>query len=295
MIRVLSPGLFTTVQDLGRHGYAHLGVSPAGAADAVSLRIGNRIVGNSEDAAALEITLQGGRYEFDCDAVVSLTGAEFDHATIPMWRAAPVEGGTIVDIGSAKSGARGYLCVRGGVDAPRIMKSASTHVLSGFGSPLKRGDMIAIGSAESGPGLPGVIHPLPSRKRLRVTAGAQTSEFDALQAVTLVTEVYQVGDNSNRMGLRLKGAQLRPPHRGQMLSEGVALGAIQIPPSGEPIILFVDAQTTGGYPVIASVISADLASVGQLRPRDSVTFEFVSFAEARRLLLEQETWIDGIR
>ena len=293
MIRVLSPGLFTTVQDLGRPGYAHLGVSPAGAADPVSLRIGNRLVGNPDDAPALEMTLQGGRYEFDCDAIVAITGAEFPN--VQMWRALAVAKGTTIDIGSAKSGARGYLCVCGGIDARRILGSASTHVLSGFGTPIKRGDSIAIGTLKGSPRSHGPALEPAFRKRLRITLAAQTKEFDARQAITLATETYQVSDDSNRMGLRLKGVSLHPPHDGQMLSEGVALGAIQIPPAGQPIILFVDAQTTGGYPVIASVISADLSSVGQLRPRDSVTFEFISFAEARRLLLEQEESINAIR
>jgi antagonist of KipI len=293
MIRVLSPGLFTTVQDLGRHGYAHLGVSPAGAADCVSLRVGNRLVGNPEGAPALEMTLQGGRFEFDTDAVVALTGAEFANPSIPMWTPVAIEKGTTIEVGGTKSGARGYLCVAGGIDAPRIMGSASTHVLSGFGTPIKRGDVIAIGTPTAPP-LKSAA-PIQFRKRIRITAAAQTREFDALQAITLATTGYQVSDDSNRMGLRLKGAPLHPPHNGQMLSEGVALGAIQIPGAGQPIILFVDAQTTGGYPVIASVISADLSSVGQLRPRDTVTFEFVTFAEARRLLLEQEDFINAIR
>ena len=295
MIRVLSPGLLTTVQDLGRHGYAHLGVSPAGAADSVSLRVGNRLVGNPEAAPALEVTMQGGRYEFLQDATVALTGAEFERLSIPMWRASKVSAGTIIDIGSARTGVRGYLCVRGGLDVSRIMGSASTHLLSGFGAVLKRGETLAIGDIVEAREPSGIaLDPWPQRKRLRITAGAQTSECDANQAITLATATYQVSDDSNRMGLRLKGPALNPPHGGQMLSEGVALGAIQIPPSGEPIILFVDAQTTGGYPVIASIISADLASVGQLRPRDLVTFEFVTLSEARRLLLEQESWIDAI-
>lgn len=292
MIRVISPGLLSTVQDLGRHGYAHLGVSPAGAADLVSLRIGNRLAGNHENAPAIEMTLIGGRYEFLTDATIAITGADFHQA--PMWRAAPIEKGTILDVGSAKTGARGYLCIRGGIDAPRIMGSASTHLLSGFGASLKKGDVLAIANGIGGPALRHAVAAPDQRKRLRVTAAAQTHQFDALQAITLTTTAYQVSDDSNRMGLRLKGAPLHPPHNGQMLSEGVALGALQIPPAGEPIILFVDSQTTGGYPVIASVISADLASIGQLRPRDTITFEFVTFAEARRLLLEQEACINAL-
>lgn len=296
MIRVLNPGLLTTVQDLGRHGHAHLGVSPAGAGDTVSIRAGNRLVGNPDGFAALEFTLLGGRYEFLHDAVVALTGAEFVAAGIPMWTAVQVAAGTVVDIGGAKSGARGYLCVRGGLDVPRILGSASTHLLSGFGAALRRGDELQLGGAESlPPPAAKSISAWPVRKRLRITAGAQIAEFTALDAYRLASEPYAVTDDCNRMGLRLKGAPLAPPHGGQMLSEGVALGAIQIPPNGEPIILFVDAQTTGGYPVLASVISADLASVGQLRPRDEVTFEYTSIAEAMRLLRDQEKWLDDIR
>lgn len=289
MIRVLSPGLLATVQDLGRHGYAHLGVSPAGAADPVSLRIGNRLVGNKESAPAIEVTLVGGRFEFAADAIIAITGAAFENVT--MWRAVAVSKGTIIDLGHPSSGARGYVCVRGGIDAPRIMNSASTHILSGFGAPLKRGDTLPIGHQTAGDPLVQSALPTSQRKRLRVTSGAQTDQFDAGQAVLLASEGYVVGEDSNRMGLRLRCAPIHPPHNGQMLSEGVALGAIQIPPSGEPIILFVDAQTTGGYPVLASVISADLSSVGQLRPRDRITFEFVTFDEARRLLVEQEAII----
>ena len=128
-IKVLKPGLATTVQDLGRHGYAHLGVSPAGAADTLSLRIGNRLVGNSDHAAALEMTLQGGRYLFEQDAIVAITGGEFPQ--VWMWQALSIPKGATLDIGGAKSGARGYLCVRGGIETKHIMGSASTHVLSG--------------------------------------------------------------------------------------------------------------------------------------------------------------------
>ena len=291
-MRVHSAGLMTTVQDLGRPGHTHLGVSPSGAADPVALRIGNRLVGNIESAAALELTLIGGRYEFPQDAVVALTGAEFD-ATIPMWTTVHVKAGETVDIRGARTGARGYLCVRGGVESGRrVLGSESTHLLSGFGRVVKKLDELVIGSTQ---GVERIvtdkITPPQYRKRLRVTAGAQAAEFDAAQALTLLSETYRVTDDSNRMGLKLAGPALQTPHGGQMLSEGVALGAIQVPPGGEPIILFVDAQTTGGYPVIASVISADLSSVGQLRPRDEITFDAVGLNEARRLLIEQEEWI----
>jgi biotin-dependent carboxylase-like uncharacterized protein len=294
-VRVHSTGLFTTVQDLGRPGAAHLGVSPAGAADPLALRVGNLLVGNRENAAALELLLIGGRYEFLRDATIALTGAEFD-ASIPLWTPVAVTAGQTIDIRGARIGARGYLCIRGGIESGKIvLGSQSTHILSGFGVVVKKLDELAFGGEPAGAAQSGVVVKPPAyRKRLRVTAGAQASEFDALQALTLLSGIYRVSDDSNRMGLRLSGPPLHPPHEGQMLSEGVALGAIQVPPGGDPIILFVDAQTTGGYPVIASVISADLPSVGQLRPRDEITFEAVTVPEARQVLFEQEAWIHAI-
>ena len=292
-LRVHSPGLFTTIQDLGRHKAAHLGVSPAGAADTLSLRVGNRLVGNSESAAALELTLTGGKYELLTHAVVALTGAQFD-ANIPLWTATSLNAGAIIQIGGAKSGARGYLCIRGGIDGAKILGSQSTHILSGFGTPIKKLEELPIGSDVEGPIKTALVTPPKTNNKLRITAGAQAAQFDALQLMTLLTETYGVSDDSNRMGLRLIGPALNPPFQGQMLSEGVALGAIQVPSSGHPIILFVDAQTTGGYPVLASIISADLPSVGQLRPRDEVTFEAVTMAEALRALKDQEDFIRAI-
>ena len=257
----------------------------------MALRVGNKLVGNPESAAALELTLIGGRYEVSGgNAVMALTGAEFD-ASIPLWEAFSVTAGQTIDIRGSRTGARGYLCVQGGIQSgQRVLGSESTHLLSGFGRVLKKHDELVFGSG-SGIFAARIVKPPSYRKRLRVTAGAQAGEFDAEQALTLLSAIYLVTDDSNRMGLRLAGPALNPPHGGQMLSEGVALGAIQVPSSGEPIILFVDAQTTGGYPVIASVISADLPSVGQLRPRDEITFEAVTMAQARQALIDQEAYV----
>ena len=292
-IRVLAPGLLTTVQDLGRPGHAHVGVSPAGAADTVSLRIGNRLTGNPEGAAALEMTLQGGRFEFTHDSIISLTGGAFD-CSVPMWRTVRVRAGETVEVKGAASGARCYLCVRGGIESERILGSASVHLLSGFGRPLRKGDELAIGAEPAIAAASRAVTPPEWRKRIRITSGAQTARFTSEAFYRLVSSAYLVSGDSNRQGLRLTGTAgvvIPAPDHGQMASEGVALGAVQVPQSGEPILLFVDSQTTGGYPVIASVITADLASLGQLRPRDAVRFEAVSFAEAKRLLLEQEEFI----
>ncbi len=283
-IEVLSPGMLTTVQDLGRYGYGPLGVSPAGAADPVALRCGNRMVGNPDNAAALEMTLLGGTFVFPEGAVVALTGAGFE-SKIPPWTPVRLEPGSTLKIGGSQTGARCYLCVRGGVQAPLFLGSASTHILTGLGGRyVRRGDKFEIGAnAISDP----VTLPCPDylRKVLRVTRGPQ--DFGELAVRTLCSSAYLVTEDSNRMGLRLQGPPIEAPHGGQMVSEGVSLGAIQIPSGGQPIILFVDQQTTGGYPKIANVITADLPSVGQLRPRDEIRFELIDGATARRLLRER--------
>lgn len=300
MIRVHAPGLFTTIQDLGRPGYGPLGVSPAGAADPVALRLGNAAVGNRQDAPALEMTLTGGAFQFDEAAVIALTGADFgaacDGGEIEPWHAREITAGATLRMGMTRGGARSYLCIRGGIQVERPLGSASTHVLSclgGFqGRALKKGDMLQVARAKIGPPPrpipPGVLRLLAPRKTLRVTWGPQSHRFDDQLRRALLTHPYTVTEEANRMGLRLSGPSLATPDGGNMITEGVSLGAIQVPAGGQPIILFVDQQTTGGYPIIANVVSADLASLGQLRPRDEIRFELVSFEAARRLIIEQE-------
>jgi antagonist of KipI len=285
-MRVISPGMFTTVQDLGRPGYAHLGISASGVADALSLRAGNRLVGNSDSAAALEMTLVGGTFEFESAAVVALTGGDFD-ASLPMWRAIQVTPGESVRIGPAKSGARAYLCVAGGIDTPRVMGSRSSE------TPLRKAEVLPVAQALV-PAAPRLLSAQPTPPRpsswLRVTHAPQSHRFH-LESFTRAA--WQVKEDSNRLGLRLRGPTLEC-HAGHMLTEGVPLGAVQVPPDGQPIILFVDQQTTGGYPKIANVISADFHAVGQLRPRDEVRFEFVTLDAALALLREQEAWLDAL-
>ncbi len=291
-IRVLSAGFQTTVQDLGRFGYTHFGVSASGAADPLALRAGNLLVGNAENAAALEMTLVGGAFEFQTDAVISLTGSDFG-AGLPLWTAVEIKAGQTVRCGATRSGARGYLTVRGGIGVPRVMGSASVHVVTGVGGrPLRAGDALPIGGEAIR--RPRAVGPrgrprAPEYARtgpLRVTPGPQAHWFSD----DLYAAAYQVAEESNRMGLRLRGPAIPSP-AGHMLTEGVALGAIQIPPDGQPIILFVEHQTTGGYPKPANVISADFWRLGQLRPRDEVRFERVTLEQALDLLRQQEQWL----
>jgi antagonist of KipI len=301
MIHVQSPGMFTTVQDLGRFGYGPLGVSPSGAADPIALRIGNALAGNLESAAALEMTLLGGTFVFPEGGLVALTGSDFgatiDGEPAPMWSAIEVRPGQTLRTGPTKSGARCYLCVAGGIAVKMLLGSASTHILTGLGGfqgrPLRKGDVLETGPPVGPPRsiVRRALEKLMPRKVLRATVGPQTDWFSRASIERFYGSVYTVTEESNRMGLRLQGAELETPQSGQMTSEGVSLGAIQVPSGGQPIILFVEQQTTGGYPKIANIISADLASIGQLRPRDEIRFELVSPETARELIREQESLI----
>jgi antagonist of KipI len=297
---VEAPGLFTTVQDLGRDGFGPMGVSTSGAADPISLRIGNRLVGNSEGAAVLEMTLIGGAFTFERATVIAVTGADFgpslDGVPLPMWTSIEIREGQTARFGPSRSGARAYLCVQGGIAVESFLGSASTHVLSGLGGfegrALRKGDRVEVGAANS---LfrkrvlsPEALENLQPRKVIRITDGPQSDWFTESSWKTFCASAFRVSEQSNRMGIRLEGPPISLDTSRETITEGVSLGAIQVTPSGQPIILFVEQQTTGGYPKITNVISADLHSLGQLRPRDEIRFERVKMSEARSLLIQQE-------
>jgi len=299
-IQVQAPGLQTTVQDLGRNGFGPVGVSPSGAADPISLRLGNQLVANAESAPALEMMLLGGTFAFPEAAILALAGSDFgamlDDVRLEVGTSVEVRPGQTLRLGSTSSGARCYLCVHGGIAVKPFLGSASTHILSGLGGfagrALRKGDVLRIGSTTESfrkrAIAPHVLEHLSRREVLRVTPGPQADWFSESSLRSFYACTYRVGEQSNRMGLRLEGAVVTQRGAGQMITEGVSLGAIQVPAGGSPIILFVDQQTTGGYPKIANVISADLHRVGQLRPRDEIRFELVTFDAARSLFIEQE-------
>ena len=300
VIQVQEPGLFTTVQDFGREGFGPLGVSASGAADAISLRMGNRLVGNAEGAAGLEMTLLGGTFLFPEGAVIALAGSDFgatlDGKPVELWTAFESRPGQALRLGPTCSGARCYLCVRGGIAVKLFLGSASTHILSGLGGhdgrALRKGDVLNIGAASVSSRERSLsaraLKELQARKVLRVTPGPQSDWFPESARRLFYESRYRVAEESNRMGIRLEGAIVPVPSGGEMISEGVSLGAIQVPEGGKPIILFVEQQTTGGYPKIANVISADFHSLGQLRPRDEIRFERIDWETARALLRKQE-------
>ena len=303
LVEVRAPGMLTTVQDLGREGFGPMGVSTSGAADPIALRIGNRLAGNPEDAAALEMTLLGGTFVFAEAAAIALTGANFgaslDDKPIETWTSVHVDPGQTLRLGATRTGARCYLCIYGGIEVKPFLGSASTHLLSGLGGfegrPLRKGDVLRIGRVGGAFRTfrkrnisKRALERLAPRKILRVTAGPQSDWFPKEAQEVFYGGTYRLTEESNRMGLRLEGAPISRVPGEEMLSEGVSLGAVQVTASGLPIILFVEQQTTGGYPKIANVISADLSSLGQLRPRDEIRFERVELETARTLFIEQE-------
>lgn len=301
-LSVVSPGFLSTVQDLGRFHCAHWGISPAGAADPVALRLGNSLLGNPPGAPAIEMTLIGSSFRFDSDLSIALAGSDFgptlDTTAIPVWQTVFVKAGQVLRCGPTRSGARSYLCVDGGISAPAILASASTHVLNSLGGvggrSLVAGDVLrcvpryilphsnVLAVKES------ALRSLYHSAAIRVTPGLQSSFFSLGERALLSTSPYVVKEESNRMGLRLSGPSLGSGIIKEMTTEGVSLGDIQVPPDGQPIVLFVEHPTTGGYPKIASVVSADIHRLGQCRPRDTISFQFVTHEEAFSLLTRQE-------
>ena len=299
MIRVGDPGLLTTVQDSGRWGYQHLGVPVAGPMDPMSHRLANLLVGNPADRATLEVTLVGPEIEFLGEAIFAVAGARFD-----LWLdARPVAAGAAsragrgsrLRFGRRTAGARAYVAVRGGIDVPPRLGSRSTDLASGLGGlgrPLRAGDRLDVGP-------PGRL-PIPRRgpePALRLPVGGATVRFmrgpdgprfesDALERLTAGR--FAVGSDSNRMGYRLEGPAIGLADAAPVLSSATPPGTIQVPPSGHPILLMADRQTTGGYAVLGTVITADLGVAGQLSPGDWIAFDACDHRVAAAALIEME-------
>src|SRR5260370_3044892 len=245
------------------------------------------------------MTLLGGRFVFWEDAVFALTGSDFgatlDGAPAQVWTSHQAKPRQTLRVGPTGSGARCYLCVQGGIEVKGFLGSASTHLLSGLGGhegrALREGDLLKIGPAKDSfrARTLGVTacERLSPRKVLRPTPGPQTDWFPESAQKIFYESTYRVAEEANRMGIRLQGAAVSATSGGTMNCERVALGAVQIPEGGLPIILFVEQQTTGGYAKLSNVISADFHSLGQLRPRDEIRFEQVEWETARALLAEQ--------
>lgn len=276
-------GAQVTVQDLGRPGLAHLGVPRSGALDEPAHRLANRLVGNTEDAATLECL--DGRLSFTAgaSASVAVTGARvpvaIDGRARDWGAGVPVPAGARVEVGAATSGLRAYVAVSGGIEVDEVLGSRSTDLLSGLGpDPVTAGDELALGVVSGRP-VP-VDTPREPRRRgvLRVLLGPRHDWFDpgALEALDGAT--YAVGSSSNRIGLRLEGDAVRWSSTDELPSEGMVLGAVQVPPNGQPVVFLRDHPTTGGYPVVGVVVADDLATCAQLRPGEQVTLQVVGKA-----------------
>lgn len=317
-IVVVNPGALTLVEDLGRQGWASLGLSPSGALDRQSLRLANLLVGNPAGVAGLEILLGGLRLRFVTASTVAVAGAEgivtLNGAEIPLNQAVRVAPGAVLDFGAPLFGLRYYLAVQGGVDAPKLLGSSSTDMLSGEGpAPLTSGEQLGIGRVSAGNGLvpgkgsvPGTdsvpthgaghgagsgagagigilnnAHVLPAIRRApdpgraitaRVDRGPRADWFDEDSWRRLISQEWTLSPDSNRIGARLVGRPLTQTRLEELPSEGMVLGALQVPPSGLPTVFLADHPVTGGYPVIAVVRRTDLDLLGQARPGQRIRF-----------------------
>jgi antagonist of KipI len=301
-VRVIKPGMLTTVQDRGRWGLQSRGVPVAGPMDPVSHRLANALVGNDADAAALEITLLGPELEFEVERVIAVAGADFDMTldSKPVAMNAPfiVSAESRLRFGARRLGARAYLAVAGGIAIPPTLGSRSTHLISALGGfegrALRAGDRLPLGDPahaprRTAPALGESLVPLPDHHaRIRVLPGPQADYFAPDAFDLLQSKPYVVGQNSDRMGFRLSGPRLTHARGADIISDATPLGVLQVPASGQPILLMADRQTSGGYPKIATVVSADISVAGQLGPGDTIQFVVCDMREAMAALIAQE-------
>lgn len=305
-LEILKPGLFTTVQDLGRRGFQKYGVSVSGAMDLFSHRVANRLLGNPDEAATLECTLLGPRIRFLADLTIAVAGADLspriDGSPIPEWESVRVRKGSVLDFQACRSGCRAYLAVEGGLEVSPVLGSRATHVrtrLGGLeGRAIKSGDILSsVGRPVWPPyiekhqifrsALPGEI--LRSRK-LRFVLGPQEDFFTLESIQDFLQGKFRVSPHSDRMGIRLEGKPLVHRAGADIVSDAVPFGSIQVPADGQPIVLAADRQTTGGYPKIGVVATVDFTVLAQLKPGDEIQFVRVDLDSALEALkaLEME-------
>ena len=307
-------GFLTSVQDLGRTGHRHAGVSPGGALDAFGLRVANLVVGNHESAAGLEITFGALQLGFTDERIVAWCGGEFDvrigSASLPAGHAARLQPDEELKFGKPQIGCRSWLAISGGVDVPTVLGSRSTDLRAQFGGmegrALRDADELLLGkfrrsqtatteSISTWMAPHEWASPASREPTLRFTRGMDWNRFNASALQQFTTEAFAVSPDSDRMGVRLDGPELKRADNPDLISEAVAPGTIQVPPGGKPILLLGDCQTIGGYPKIAHVITVDLGIAAQLRAGDVVRFSEVSLAEAHQLLLERESELKRFR
>lgn len=305
-IEIVSKGMATTIQDLGRLGYRAFGVPVSGAMDRESFTLANLLLHNDLNAPCLEMTLLGGSFKFFEDTKVAITGANMKPINqkgqpIPMWETTLIPAGDLLTFQSAETGMRTYLAFEGGIVSGLVMGSASTYrranIYPFLGRALEKGDVFECRGASKGEKrrVPVQMRPnFSSKLTIRVIMGPHEEAFTDEGIHTFLSNTYCVTKDSDRMGMRLTGAVIEHKDQADILSDGIVPGAIQVPKNGEPIILLSDAQTTGGYTKIAHVITQDLDRLAQARPGDEITFERCSLVEAQKLLVEQKTKLEAM-
>jgi len=306
-------GFLTSVQDLGRTGFRQFGVSTSGGLDPFALRVANLLVGNDEGAAGLEITLGGLHLRFDDGRIVAWCGGQFDvqigSRALPAGHVAHLQAGDELKFGRAQIGCRCWLAISGGIDVPVVLGSRSTDMRANFGGiegrALRDGDVLPL-CTWSGSPIPATdisswagphdwVSPVKRYPVLRFVSGVDWSRFDDVTIQRFTIHEFSVSPDSDRMGVRLDGPELKRQDETDLISEAVAPGTIQVPPSGKPILLLGDCQTIGGYPKIAHVITVDLGITAQLRAGDGVCFSEVSLQDAHRLLVERQRDLERFR
>jgi antagonist of KipI len=301
-IEVLDGGMLTTIQDLGRFGYQRYGVPTSGALDLFSLRAANRLVGNRDTAAGLEMTLIGPRLKFLAPATIALTGADLGarlgDRPIPRWESIVMEPEAVLWFGGPQDGVRAYLAIAGSVDVPLVLGSRATYARSRLGGldgrPLKAGDVLDV-CGDRPVLLGGALH-LPVARRpvyghanvLRVVLGPQDDRFTAKGVETFLSSTYTVASQSDRMGYRLAGPSIEHLRGPDIVSDGTPVGAVQVAGDGAPIVLLADRGTAGGYTKIATVIGPDIPRLAQAAPGDTVAFKRIGLDAAYRAVHEQE-------
>ena len=305
MIEVLTPGLLSSLQDRGRPGLAHLGIGRAGAADLPALRLANALVGNPPDACAMEITLTGPALRLHRDVEIALTGApvaaEANGRPLPGWTPLRLRAGSVLRLGGMRHGCRSYLAVRGGIDVAAVLGSRSQDLNAGLGPldgrPLRAGDRLPLGPPDDTTGAADraawSLDPRPwfdgaAARTLRLLAGTHTTLLDAASREALFAAGFRVAAASNRVGCRLDGPRLALHAPLELISEGVIAGTVQLPPNGQPIVLFCEHPVSGGYPRIGQLAAVDLPRLAQRRPGDTLRFAPIDAGEAARLLEARE-------
>ena len=300
---VIKAGMLTTVQDAGRIGYQQYGVPVSGVMDNYAYRAANLLVGNEAEEAVLEVTLLGPEIEFSHEMVIAVTGGDLspqlNKQDLSMWQSHLVKAGDRLSFKGMRNGCRSYIAFDGGLEVPQVMGSRSTYTRGRIGGvegrALKAGDRLRVRQADQKPDtlkdrlISSVQMPVSDPQIIRVVPGPQDDAFTDEGISTFYRESYTVTNESDRMGCRLEGPVIEHHSEADIISDGIAMGAVQVPGHGMPIIMMADRQTTGGYTKIATVISADLPKMAQMKPGSRITFQQITVEEAQQLLIELET------